>query len=634
MKKTIHILLFFLCSIFGFSQNTFNGINYQAVIDISLYSDLRHSDFSKIYFEISSNENIIYSEEQDLKEFKGKIDLVLANSESFKTILYNEASQNSDFYLSVYVSINGVKQFIETQKIQSHLYSNISKYNLEKKMTTSLFDANINTPNNLDVLAFKNNEWKNIKDESIKYGFIHGGDTISLAKRTGYAFKADSTLFSDTVRFADTVLYDVKLDGNIEEPIIGTNDLNDLVLKTNDIKRIIISSSGAFFINKSSSVVNLDILGEQGMLFENNPLVGSFPTLTYPNIFMWSPKGGNLRIGTFENGEANESNMKLRSFSFGKNNIARGSKGSTVFGFECLNDSLASIDFGYDPNDPSTLPGNMLHDFFTEGSYAFTGGYQSEASGTYSFSFGYQSKARFWRTVAMGYKAVVDGRSAASIAIGYDVKVLEGDTQTANCSAFGINLTAIGSQDSFILGSNASTNNKWGVFNYADNSTTNILNNTADNQFIVRSTGGVVFYTSEDLTTGAIINPGSGTWSLLSNKKTKTNIFKLKPNDYYNKINYFSLYNWEYKTEKDINHIGFMAQDFYSLFQLGSSNKYISMIDSDGITLLTIKALDGKIDNLEKIENNLTKSTVPELSFADIEKRIMDLENKIKDVKN
>ncbi len=52
------------------------------------------------------------------------------------------------------------------------------------------------------------------------------------------------------------------------------------------------------------------------------------------------------------------------------------------------------------------------------------------------------------------------------------------------------------------------------------------------------------------------------------------------------------VYTWSYRTQDpDIRHLGPMAQDFYSAFRLGESNRYIDTIDSEGVALAAIKAL-------------------------------------------
>jgi hypothetical protein len=48
---------------------------------------------------------------------------------------------------------------------------------------------------------------------------------------------------------------------------------------------------------------------------------------------------------------------------------------------------------------------------------------------------------------------------------------------------------------------------------------------------------------------------------------------------------------WSYKTEDEVAHIGPMAEDFHAAFSVGSDEKHISMVDSDGVALASIQAL-------------------------------------------
>jgi Chaperone of endosialidase len=58
---------------------------------------------------------------------------------------------------------------------------------------------------------------------------------------------------------------------------------------------------------------------------------------------------------------------------------------------------------------------------------------------------------------------------------------------------------------------------------------------------------------------------------------------------------------WSYKDGKDghARHIGPMAQDFHSAFDVGASDRYIFQVDGDGVSLAAIQALDAKVDALE-----------------------------------
>ena len=63
---------------------------------------------------------------------------------------------------------------------------------------------------------------------------------------------------------------------------------------------------------------------------------------------------------------------------------------------------------------------------------------------------------------------------------------------------------------------------------------------------------------------------------------------------------------WNYKEDnRDVTHIGPVAQDFYEAFGLGDNNKAISTIDPAGIALAAIKELDRKTRRIESLESEL-----------------------------
>ena len=58
------------------------------------------------------------------------------------------------------------------------------------------------------------------------------------------------------------------------------------------------------------------------------------------------------------------------------------------------------------------------------------------------------------------------------------------------------------------------------------------------------------------------------------------------------KVKNLPITRWNYiQDENDTSHVGPMAQDFAAAFKLGHSDKHISTIDSDGISLAAIKGL-------------------------------------------
>ena len=72
------------------------------------------------------------------------------------------------------------------------------------------------------------------------------------------------------------------------------------------------------------------------------------------------------------------------------------------------------------------------------------------------------------------------------------------------------------------------------------------------------------------------------------------------------KVGDLSVTQWNYKG-KSGDHIGPIAQDFYQAFGLGTSDKSITTVDADGISLAAIKGLLEKterlLDRIEQLES-------------------------------
>ena len=64
---------------------------------------------------------------------------------------------------------------------------------------------------------------------------------------------------------------------------------------------------------------------------------------------------------------------------------------------------------------------------------------------------------------------------------------------------------------------------------------------------------------------------------------------------------------WNYKSQREeIEHIGPMAQDFYSIFNVGDNNLTISTIDPSGIALAAIQELNkSTTDEISELKREL-----------------------------
>jgi len=100
------------------------------------------------------------------------------------------------------------------------------------------------------------------------------------------------------------------------------------------------------------------------------------------------------------------------------------------------------------------------------------------------------------------------------------------------------------------------------------------------------------------LASGAYVTAG-GTWTNASDRNLKENFATLSPASILDAIMQLPITEWNYKTEgPSVKHIGPVAQDFYSIFNVGNSPTSISTIDPSGIALLGIQGLEQKFGNL------------------------------------
>lgn len=126
-----------------------------------------------------------------------------------------------------------------------------------------------------------------------------------------------------------------------------------------------------------------------------------------------------------------------------------------------------------------------------------------------------------------------------------------------------------------------------------------------DGTFTVRCEGGARFYTANG-GVGAQLLAGATAWDALSDSNSKTDFEPIKPREILSKVAALPVKAWHYKHDRKRLYIGPMAQDFHAAFGLGSGDKTISTLDSDGVMYAAIQGLveelkdrDAKIGELE-----------------------------------
>jgi hypothetical protein len=262
----------------------------------------------------------------------------------------------------------------------------------------------------------------------------------------------------------------------------------------------------------------------------------------------------------------------------------------------------------------------------TVGFFSWAGGSNSTAEGLYAFAFGDTNFARSTSSIAFGSGNEVKGAAGFSAGAGNRVcdtygvafgnKAQSGgplingkcDPDTFNIRglaavAMGYNVTA--DQDhTTALGKFATNNGFAGTFIWSDGSATasaDTFRNTANNEFAARATGGFRFRTNLGGTTGCNLPAGSGVFNCTSSRATKENFALVSGEDILSRLRKVPVSTWNYITEgQQSRHIGPMAEDFYTAFRLGTTDKAIGIQDAVGVSLAAVKALDERTAELQK----------------------------------
>lgn len=333
---------------------------------------------------------------------------------------------------------------------------------------------------------------------------------------------------------------------------------------------------------------------------------------------------GNVANSTFSTvagGQKNAAVSELSTVSGGSANRANG-KGATVSGGGENKASGVYSTVSGGGGDSGDLSGNTAN-----GDYStVSGGRRNTASGALS-------------TVGGGDRNTASG-VAATVAGGTGFTVLTGNTASGNYAtvgggvdnaASGVAATVPGGSNnvakvgySFAAGRNGQANHA-GSFVWADSNNSGTSGadfaSTAVDQFNVRASGGTRIFSSSDLSTGVLLAAGSGSWSSVSERNAKDNFASVDGRGVLARLASIPISTWNYKAQgSSIRHMGPMAEDFYIAFGLGEDNQHISIIDAEGIALVSIQALyemsvekDKKIEELqqriEKLEQLVAKLT-------------------------
>jgi hypothetical protein len=200
----------------------------------------------------------------------------------------------------------------------------------------------------------------------------------------------------------------------------------------------------------------------------------------------------------------------------------------------------------------------------------------------------------------------------------------DNSTMAAYATVPGGHLNSAQGTTSFAAGNRAIAEHD-GAFVWADGSVNSDFRSVAPEEFAVRATGGARFVSGLDASgnpaSGVQLPAGGGAWATLSDRASKENLTVVNNGAILERLAAIPVQTWNYKTQDPaVRHIGIIAQDFASAFQVGEDDKHISTVDADGVALAAIKGL------YELVREKDAEMRTKESEIQDLNERLRALE--------
>jgi len=316
--------------------------------------------------------------------------------------------------------------------------------------------------------------------------------------------------------------------------------------------------SDRFRVDSSGAFVAYGFMRDVG---NTNGCAAQVPATGAGTRFEWHPCRGAVRFGRVPTAQTNWDDANMDDFTFaGGNQVIASGYGAFSYGDQVTVSSTVGVGFGS----------------------AVT------VSGTAGFSAGAQNVCSGFACTAIGYTVRAGGQG--SVALGYRT--------TAN------------NDYSVALGYRASNNTHTGTMAMGDESTTDSVRNQADNEFRIRYNGGIrlrVSTAANGNTPGAGGNVGCDltvavpSWTCASSRTLKENYAVVDGEEVLARIRALPVTTWNMiGGDRNVRHLGPVAEDFYHAFGLGLGETTIGLGDIDGVNLAAAKALEARTTHLQQ----------------------------------
>ncbi len=263
-------------------------------------------------------------------------------------------------------------------------------------------------------------------------------------------------------------------------------------------------------------------------------------------------------------------------------------------GDDTIASGFGSFAFGQSTTVSATLAAGFGSGNTVSGAVGFAAGASNRCSGFACVAIGFSNVGGGQGSVGIGYRAYAGTDYAVSI--GYRAtNCSNASSGTLDCSGGTQYIGAV-------------------VIGATDLASTTAVNAQRDGEFRLRAPGGIRLRTSNAANanagvsgnTGCDLPSGSGAFSCSSSRTIKENFFKVSGEDILKRIRRLPMTTWNYIGEgASARHIGPVAEDFYSVFKFGTSDKSIPVQDLAGVSLVGVQALEERTTKLQEENTRL-----------------------------
>jgi hypothetical protein len=205
----------------------------------------------------------------------------------------------------------------------------------------------------------------------------------------------------------------------------------------------------------------------------------------------------------------------------------------------------------------------------------------------------------------------------------------DGTINVGNACGFSSEMRMIVCQNGVVTGGNSiglnlineatdttATANKYGLYVQSHGVFDGDSNTTNNFGIYISSTSGADNNYDIYAQSGAYLSTG-GTWTDASSKALKENYADLDKNDILEKISTLNIQKWNYISQgPTVIHIGPYAEDFKATFNIGESDKALATLDTAGVALIGIQALDIKVKSLEALISGGGTTVIEQITDA------------------